>query len=543
MTCTTHPDEKLPTGPYGLTCYQNPIPNPARYRRGNKWDIDDVATAAFTGDYDLLEVLLKTGDEMNLFNGDLNVFVSEGTCLHDAAIAGQTECVELLLEAKADPHMKTTVEWGVDPEDGETAKEKAKKWGWDDIVAILDKAERNTEYGYYLPEGPGNNMKIYGVKPHGKKPPKGWHSSKPGVAERGGYAKTEKTGPPAAPPGASGIPGQYPARGGGGSKAAEPAAITPSGEPPLPIGLLFPGQGSQYVKMLDGVKTMPAVKDMLDKAKKILGYDILEICLKGPESKLEETSHCQPAMFIAGLCALEKLRKDNEDAVERCMCVAGLSLGEYTALTVAGVLDFEDGLKLVKLRGEAMNEAAKASEQAMLSVAGLESQKLKGLCEEATKKGGSGAVCQIANELFPKGFSCAGTKKAIDALKDLAEKNGALQARMLKTSGGFHTSLMLPAQKKLSVALEETLPRMKPPRCAVYMNVTGKPLKAGTPPKEFVPLLRDQLTNSVLWDTSVKAMIKDGAKEFYEVGPMKQLKAMMKRIDAQVWNSTTNIEV
>lgn len=540
MTCLTHPDEKLPIGPYGLTCYQNPIPNPARYRRVNKWEIDDVSLASFQGDFDMLEMLLKTGDEMNLFNGDLNVHVTEGTCLHHAAIAGQTECVELLLEAKADPHMKTTVDYGVDPEDGETAKDKAKKWGWDDIVAILDKAERNTEYGYYLPEGPGNNMKIYGAKPHGTKPPKGWYSDRPGVAERGGWKKKEYSGPPAAPPGASGIPGQYPKRG-GGAKAPEPALT--SGPKPLPIGLLFPGQGSQYVKMLAGVKDDPPVKDMLTKAKNILGYDILEICLNGPESKLEETRYCQPAMFIAGLCAVEKLRKENEDAVERCQCMAGLSLGEYTALTASGVLSFEDGLALVKLRGEAMQEAAKASEQAMLSVAGLEQQKLKGLCDEAQKKGGKDAVCQIANELFPKGFSCAGTKKSIDALKDLAEKNGALQARLLKTSGGFHTSLMKPAQTKLAKALEETLPRMNPPKCVVYMNVTGKPLAAGTDPKTFVPLLKDQLCNAVLWDTSVKAMIKDGCKEFYEVGPMKQLKAMMKRIDAQVWNSTTNIEV
>merc|ERR1719159_1365173 len=108
-----------------------------------------------------------------------------------------------------------------------------------------------------------------------------------------------------------------------------------------------------------------------------------------------------------------------------------------------------------------MSEAAGLSEQAMLSVAGLEQPKLTALCEQAQKSGGKDAVCQIANILFPKGFSCAGTKKAIETLKGLAEQNGAMQARMLKTSGGFHTSLMAPAQKKLEVALTATLPNMK----------------------------------------------------------------------------------
>jgi [acyl-carrier-protein] S-malonyltransferase len=248
-------------------------------------------------------------------------------------------------------------------------------------------------------------------------------------------------------------------------------------------------------------------------------------------------------MYIAGLAGLEKLRKQNPKAVEQAQAVAGLSLGEYTALCAAGMLSFEDGLKLVKLRGESMQEAAALSEQGMLSVAGLEQPKLTALCEQAQKEIGGDAVCQIANVLFPKGFSCAGTKKAVEKLKDLAEKNGALQARMLKTSGGFHTSLMSPAQKKLEAALTELLPNMKPLEKAVYCNVNAKLLPVGTDPKEIIPLLRDQLTKPVLWEPLVKLMIEDGMTEFYECGPMKQLKAMMKRIDPGMWNNTTNIEV
>merc|ERR1712039_163286 len=169
--------------------------------------------------------------------------------------------------------------------------------------------------------------------------------------------------------------------------------------------------------------------------------------------------------------------------------------------------------------------------------------KLAQLCEEARQRIGGDAVCKIANELFPKGFSVAGTESAILALKELADRAGALQAKVLKTSGAFHTSLMAPASDKLGKALDSVLPNMKPPRQAVYMNTTAAPVKPGTNPKEIAELLKKQLTTPVLWEPAVRAMIKDGISEFYEVGPMKQLKAMMKRIDAKVWQTTSNVEV
>merc|ERR1719329_287587 len=190
-----------------------------------------------------------------------------------------------------------------------------------------------------------------------------------------------------------------------------------------------------------------------------------------------------------------------------------------------------------------MGEAAKVGKQAMLSVAGLEKAKLAALCRQAAETEGGNAVCQIANELFPKGFSCAGTEKAINILKDLAEKGGALQSKILKTSGGFHTSLMAPAAAKLAEALDEILPNMKPPRHTIMMNVTAAPILPGTDPKEIVELLKKQLTSPVLWEPSVREMIKLGVKEYYECGPMKQCTAMMKRIDQGVWKTTTNMDV
>eukprot|EP00440_Ansanella_granifera_P006407 gb/GFBE01006949.1/.p1 GENE.gb/GFBE01006949.1/~~gb/GFBE01006949.1/.p1 ORF type:complete len:875 (+),score=245.99 gb/GFBE01006949.1/:1-2625(+) len=310
----------------------------------------------------------------------------------------------------------------------------------------------------------------------------------------------------------------------------------------IPAGLLFPGQGSQYVKMMADVKELPAVKAMLSKANDILGYDLLEVCLKGPEEKLEQTEFCQPAVYVAGLAGAELLKKDQPGTVEQAQGVAGLSLGEYTALTIAGAFDFETGLKLVKLRAEAMQEAAQATPQLMLSVAGLDRQTLDKLCQES--KSGSDDVCQVANFLFPNGFSCAGSKGAIEKLSEKAkDTKGCLQCKVLKTSGAFHTSFMAPAREKLLQALKEVEGQMRPLECDVYMNLTGTKLPAGTMPAEIVEMLGNQLTSCVLWEPSVKAMIADGITQFYECGPAKQLKAMMKRIDAESWKNTTNIHV
>jgi len=517
------------------------IPNSKRYMKHNKKTLADVAEASFTGDYDALEELLKTGDEQNLFNGDVNAFHSHTSPLQLASMAGQIECVELLLQAKADPHARESMPYGQDPEDGRTALGFAREWGHDDVAEVLEQAAEQSPHGWYLPAGPGNNAKVYGTWGYGKKPAKGSVSSRPGVAEICGF-DAGKYGTGALNQEVSldddilddaGLVSVSVARGPGRAGAVKT----------VPVGLLFPGQGSQYVKMMATAKEFPRVQEMLRKAREILGYDVLELCLNGPESKLEETKFCQPAMFVAGMAGLEKLRNEREEAATSFQVAAGLSLGEYTALCAAGVFSFEDGLRLVKLRGEAMQEAAAVGKQAMLSVAGIEKPKLVELCAQAQKKEGGKAVCQIANELFPKGFSCAGTEAAVLALKDLAEKAGALQAKVLKTSGGFHTPLMSPAKDRLGKALDAMLPKMSPPMHTIYMNANAKPLKPGTDPREIVETLKMQLTSPVLWEPSVREMIKAGVTEFYEVGPMKQIKAMMKRIDSKVWSSTHSIEI
>jgi [acyl-carrier-protein] S-malonyltransferase len=466
---------------------------------------EEICEAAYQGDNEALGALLKSDAQ------SINQYFTDCTALHLAAIGGHLVCVQALLAAKADPCARTLVPCDKDPDSGETALDKAVKHAkqreeskaeYDSIAAQLRKAEQ-------------------AAPPRPKAEPKSRKKSKEAAA------KASPKSRPAASPKAS-------------PKLAP--APAPAG-PPLPLALLFPGQGSQSVGMLDRCKDDPQIREMLSQAREILGYDLLDLCLTGPEAKLEETRFCQPAMFLGGMAGLELLRKQRPEAVERCQAVAGLSLGEYTALCAAGVLSFEDGLRLVKLRGEAMQEASKVCKQAMISVAGLDEKKLSELCRQAAASGGAGGVCCIANHLFPKGFSCSGTEESVKALKDLAENNGALQARMLKITGAFHTALMEPAKEKLEAAIAEALPRMQPPRCPIYLNVTGTVFPAGTSPADLVEKLPRQMVSPVLWEPSVRAMMKDGISEFYECGPMKQLKAMMKRIDREVWNKTTNVEV
>jgi len=322
-----------------------------------------------------------------------------------------------------------------------------------------------------------------------------------------------------------------------------PTKVGPKGEEPLPSALVFPGQGSQYVGMYDGVKHLPSVLDMFEKANKILDFDVLELVREGPEEKLEETKLCQPAMFIAGMAAIEKLKEDvGPEAYSRNASVAGFSLGEYTALCAAGVLGFEEMLELVKLRAEAMQEAAEIGEQKMMSVVGLRKSKVEELCKQAAKMAGGNSVCQIAICLFKEGFSIGGNIAALEQLEELAKKAGASNARMLKTSGGFHTPLMQPALDKLESTLDAMIPKMKSPHCTVWMNASATPFRPGCDVKDLVALMKKQLIEPVLWDQSIKEMIKEGCTQFYECGASKQLKAMMKRLNKEVWDDMQSIE-
>merc|ERR1719253_1366493 len=187
--------------------------------------------------------------------------------------------------------------------------------------------------------------------------------------------------------------------------------------------------------MLSSVKDLPAVKEMLATAKGLLGWDLMEVCVSGPAAKLQQPEISHPALFIAGLAAWEQLKATLPEIAARPGAVAGLDVGEYAALVAAGVLPFEDALRIVKLHGEAVAEASKQPAQAILSVAGVRCRKLETMCKGVADE--SGQVCCITNELFPKGATCGGHLEAMQRLEKVVKEGGALQAKLVNC-GALH---------------------------------------------------------------------------------------------------------
>lgn len=312
---------------------------------------------------------------------------------------------------------------------------------------------------------------------------------------------------------------------------------------PLPVCLTFSGQGAQYVGMMQSLKDLPAVQNMLETAKRVLGYDIYDVMQNGPEEKLAQAKYCQPAIYIATLAALEKLKLDEPEKVDRCSSVAGLSLGEYSALTAAGVFNFETGLRLVKARADAMDFEMSGSRpgakpQGMCNCVGLMRDEVEKLCKSVA---GKGETCQIAACLFSRAFSVGGSLSAVQAFVEKAGSAGALHCGMLKLAGAFHTPEMADVKNILVKELEAAKSSMKAPKCKVYPNSSAKPIDSNTPVQDIVKLLGDQMVSPVLWEQSMQQAIRDGCSEFYEVGPGSQLKGIMKRIDGKIADKMSNI--
>ena len=324
---------------------------------------------------------------------------------------------------------------------------------------------------------------------------------------------------------------------------ATPATAMESSSTPSPdsspTAFLFPGQGSQAVGMLQKVKDLPAVKEMCQKATEILGYDLLDVCINGPKEKLDDTVFAQPALFLAGLAAVEKLKAEDPSAVENCSRTAGLSLGEYTALVFAGAMSFEDGLKVVKIRAEAMKAAAAVGDHGMLSVVGLDDDALRKCVAEAkVNVAKTDCVCEIANYLFPTGRVVSGDIECLNEVTTLANKAGALKTAMLQVSGAFHTSRMLSAKEALEKALTDA--KISQPRIPVYSNVTGEIISDF---QKIPEMLAEQLVSPVRWEDTLRNLLKDGKDQLYELGPKTQIKSMTKRVSQDAWKKFTSIDV
>jgi len=317
--------------------------------------------------------------------------------------------------------------------------------------------------------------------------------------------------------------------------AAKPWTDTPESE--RDVSILFPGQGTQKVGMAGKLLESKACQALFELASKILGYDLVGLCAQGPQEKLDSTLYSQPAIFVCSLAAMEKAKKDAPEMLKKVKVTAGFSLGEYTALVFAGALTFEDGLKLVKARAEAMDAAAKADSGAMASVSGCDDKILQDALDKAAATVGGGKKGYIANYMFPQGRTCSGDKKVLEELCKVVVTMGAKNAKMLAVSGAFHTPYMAAASDALGKALEAADVQM--PSIKVYSNVTGKPYESVD---EIRTLLKRQMLEPVKWEQGTKDLITLGCSQYVEPGPGKQLKAMMRRIDQDAWNKTITLE-
>jgi len=283
---------------------------------------------------------------------------------------------------------------------------------------------------------------------------------------------------------------------------------------------IFPGQGSQYVGMgKDIFEYSSSARELVQYADDILGFKLSNVCFDGPEEELKQTKNTQPAIFLHSM-VLAKLLEHRDASI-----VAGHSLGEYSALVYAGAISFEDGLKIVRLRGELMQKAGQMYPGTMAAVVGLDPATLADLCKEASADG----IVQCANFNSPGQIVISGSVSGVRKAMELAKARSAKLVKELVVSGAFHSPLMQSAREALTAALAETT--IHNATIPVYANVTAGPVQKA---EEIRTLLAQQLTSPVRWEESVRNMIIKGVQAFIEIGPGKVLQGLVKRIDASV---------
>ena len=285
---------------------------------------------------------------------------------------------------------------------------------------------------------------------------------------------------------------------------------------------VFPGQGAQFVGMgKDLYETNALAKKYFDRADEILGFKITEIMFTGTDEQLKETKVTQPAVFLHSVIQALCLGDSFNPAM-----VAGHSLGEFSALVASGALDFEDGLRLVASRANAMQKACEINSGTMAAIIGLPDEKVEEICASVSSEGD---IVVAANYNCPGQLVISGNVNAVNVACEKLKEAGAKRALPLKVSGAFHSPLMQPAKDELQAAIEKTT--FKTPKCPVYQNVDAKP---HTDAEEIKLNLIAQLTSPVRWTASVQTMIHDGADDFTECGPGKALQGMISRIDKNV---------
>lgn len=286
------------------------------------------------------------------------------------------------------------------------------------------------------------------------------------------------------------------------------------------VAYLMPGQGAQAVGMgKPFYDRFSASKEIYRRANTHLGFDVTALCFEGPQEELMKTEQCQPALFVTSVAAFAAFHELAPSM--KPVGVAGLSLGELTALAVADALTLTDALYLVQARGAAMAECAAHHPGAMLAVVGLAADAIQALCKE------SGAWA--ANYNAPDQTVLSGTVAAIEQAEGLAKTAGAKRAVRLEVAGAFHSSLMQPAADRFRQSLAKI--EIRPQAFPVISNVTGKPVQS---PEEVRQLLVKQITSPVLWEASMRELIRTGATQFLEFPPARGLTGLLRRIDPSV---------
>jgi len=284
--------------------------------------------------------------------------------------------------------------------------------------------------------------------------------------------------------------------------------------------LLFAGQGAQAAGMgKDLAEKFPSARAWFNRANAALGYDLASICFNGPETELTKTENAQPGIFLVSWVAFQLLKESVPSL--KFDATAGLSLGELTALTAAGAMSFEDGLRVVRQRGRFMQEACEATRGGMAAVIGLDEAPTSEVCAEA------GVV--LANLNCPGQLVISGELDKIAKAVELAKARGAKHAIPLPVAGAYHSPLMASAQPKLQAELAQI--KISPPTVLVISNVTGQ---AHGAPNEIPKRLVEQVTSSVLWEKSMRHLLAQGFTRFIELGPGTALSGFMKRIDKKV---------
>ncbi|HSB94143.1 MAG TPA: ACP S-malonyltransferase [Flavitalea sp.] len=284
---------------------------------------------------------------------------------------------------------------------------------------------------------------------------------------------------------------------------------------------VFPGQGSQFSGMgRSHYDQNPTAKELFEEANQILGFRISDIMFNGSDEDLKQTRVTQPAVFLHSVIAF-KVAPELVPSM-----VAGHSLGEFSALVANGVLTFQDGLKLVSIRAEAMQQACEITPSTMAAVLALSDEKVEEICATVTQE--TGEIVVPANYNCPGQLVISGSLKGVEIACERMKAAGAKRALILPVGGAFHSPLMDPAKRRLQEAIEATT--FNTALCPVYQNVTASPI---TDSDKIKTNLVEQLTGPVKWSQSVQAMIANGAKRFTEVGPGKVLQGLVNKIDKE----------